>query len=224
MSKKTLAVLALAGTMLLASVPMFAQAAQPQSVPGAGAQPTTVTDQDVQMLRADIRAKRKDVTAQNMTLTPDEATKFWPLYDQYMAEVTKVGDTRWALIQDYAKNYNTMTDAQAQDFIKKSGAVEQQFTAASPEVRADLREGHLAEEGRSLVSDRSPLGPADQPAVGGFDPSGRHHQVISLQDVGQSSASQGALLLLLRRQRSSVNDDSQDMLYSLSRHILYSFG
>jgi len=129
MSKKTLAVLALAGTLLLASVPMFAQAAQPQSVPGAAAQPTTVTDQDVQMLRADIRAKRKDVTAQNMTLTPDEATKFWPLYDQYMSEVTKIGDARWALIQDYAKNYSTMTDAQAQDFIKKSGAIDQQLTA-----------------------------------------------------------------------------------------------
>jgi len=127
LKQKTLAVLVLMGAMALASVAMFGQAAQ--SVPGTGAQPHSVTDQDIQMLRADIRAQRKDLTAQNMTLTPDEATKFWPLYDQYMGEVTKIGDTRWALIQDYAKNYNAMTDAQAQDFIKKSGAVDQQFTA-----------------------------------------------------------------------------------------------
>jgi hypothetical protein len=127
LKQKTLAVLVLMGAMTLASVPMFGQATQ--SVPGAGTQPHSVTDQDVQMLRADIRAQRKDLTAQNMTLTPDEATKFWPLYDQYVGELTKIGDTRWALIQDYAKNYNTMTDAQAQDFIKKSGAVDQQFTA-----------------------------------------------------------------------------------------------
>jgi hypothetical protein len=127
LKQKTLAVLVLMGAMTLASVPMFGQASQ--SVPGAGTQPHSVTDQDVQMLRADIRAQRKDLTAQNMTLTPDEATKFWPLYDQYVGELTKIGDTRWALIQDYAKNYNTMTDAQAQDFIKKSGAVDQQFTA-----------------------------------------------------------------------------------------------
>jgi len=46
-----------------------------------------------------------------------------------MSEVTKIGDARWALIQDYAKNYSTMTDAQAQDFIKKSGAIDQQLTA-----------------------------------------------------------------------------------------------
>ena len=129
MQKKSLvAVLVVACAMALASVPMFAQAAA-QSVPGAGAQPNTVTDQDIQMLRADIRAHRKDLTAQNMTLTPDEATKFWPIYDQYVAELTKIGDARWALIKDYAANYSTMTDAQAQDFIKRSAAIDQQFTA-----------------------------------------------------------------------------------------------
>jgi hypothetical protein len=127
LNKKILVAVVFAGAMALASVPMFGQAAQ--SVPGSSAQPHSVTEQDIQMLRADIRAQRKDLTAQNMTLTPDESTKFWPIYDQYMTEVTKIGDTRWALIKDYAANYNTITDAQAQDFINKSGAVDQQFTA-----------------------------------------------------------------------------------------------
>jgi len=127
MQKKTLvAVLVMACAMMLASVPIFAQAAQ-QSVPGASAQPNTVTDQDIQMLRADIRSQRKELTAQNMTLTADEATKFWPIYDQYAAELSKIGDQRWQLIKDYAANYNTLTDAQAQAYITKSGAVDQQF-------------------------------------------------------------------------------------------------
>lgn len=129
MSKKTLVVLALAGTMLLASVPMFAQAAAPQSVPGAGAPPTTASDQDIQMLREDIRAHKKQLTAANMTLTADEATKFWPIYDQYVVETTKVGDARLALIKDYAANYNTLTDAQAQDHMKRSASIDQQLIA-----------------------------------------------------------------------------------------------
>jgi len=81
------------------------------------------------MLRADVQSSRKAITAENMTLTADEATKFWPIYDQYMAEVTKIGDARWALIKEYAANYSTMTDAQAQDFMKRSAAIDQQFTA-----------------------------------------------------------------------------------------------
>ena len=85
------------------------------------------------MLREDIRAHNASrLTAANMTLTADEATKFWPIYDQYIQETIKVGDTRWALIKDYAANYNTLTDAQAQDYMKRSGAIDQQFIGAAP--------------------------------------------------------------------------------------------
>ena len=111
---------------------MFGQASPTpaaQSAPGAGAQSNSVSDQDIEMLRKDLRAKRKEITAQNMTLTADEATKFWPIFDQYRQEAIKPNDERWALIKDYATNYNTMTDAQAQDYIKRSTAVEQQLIA-----------------------------------------------------------------------------------------------
>ena len=127
MQKKSIVkVLIVVSALLLCSVPMLAQDAQ--TVPGstAGA-PKAASDQDIQMLRADIRAQRKEITAQNMTLTADEATKFWPIFDQYRQEAIKPNDERWALIKDYAANYNTMTDAQAQDYIKRSTAVDQQL-------------------------------------------------------------------------------------------------
>ena len=123
MQKKSLvAVLIVASALLLSSVPMFAQAAQ-----SASGQPQAASDQDIEALRADIRAQRKELTAQNMTLTADEATKFWPIFDQYRKEAIKPNDDRWALIKEYAANYNTMTDAQAQDYIKRSTAVDQQL-------------------------------------------------------------------------------------------------
>lgn len=62
-----------------------------------------------------------------MNLTPDEAVKFWPIFDQYRQEAIKPNDDRWALIKDYAANYNTMTDAQANDYIKEAAAVDQQL-------------------------------------------------------------------------------------------------
>ena len=63
------------------------------------------------MLRADLRAQRKQITAQNMRLTAEAASKLWPVFDQYRQEAIKSNDDRWALIKDYAANYNTMTDA-----------------------------------------------------------------------------------------------------------------
>jgi len=126
--QKTLVVLALLAAMALVSEPMFAQAAQ--SASGAGASPTASIDQDIKMLRADVQSSRKAITAENMNLTADEATKFWPIYDQYAADVAKIGDARVALIKDYAANYDTMTDDQANLFIHRAAAIDQQFTDA----------------------------------------------------------------------------------------------
>jgi len=114
------------------NVAMFAQASvrpAAQSASGGDAQSNSVSDQDIELLRADLRAQRKQIVAQNMTLTADEATKFWPIFDQYRKEAIPPNDERWALLKDYAANYSTMTDEQAQDYIKRSTAVDQQLLA-----------------------------------------------------------------------------------------------
>jgi Spy/CpxP family protein refolding chaperone len=106
---------------------MVAQAPQKPVAPSVSGdeQSNNISDQDIQMLRSDLRAQRKQVTAQNMNLTPDEASKFWPIFDQYRQEALKINDERWALIKDYAANYNAMSDAQAQDYIRRSTAIDQ---------------------------------------------------------------------------------------------------
>jgi Spy/CpxP family protein refolding chaperone len=129
MKKGGTTVLIAVATVLLWSVSMFGQAAQPapQSGPGAEAQPNSINDRDVEMLRANLRANRKELMAQNMNLTADEATKFWPIFDRYRKEAIKPNDERWALIKEYAANYNTMTDEQAQNYVKRATAVDQQL-------------------------------------------------------------------------------------------------
>jgi hypothetical protein len=76
-------------------------------------------DRDLSLLRRDLRANKKKIIALNLTLTEDEATKFWPVYDQYAAEMAKLNDEFYALIKDYVANQKTMTDAQASAMIRK---------------------------------------------------------------------------------------------------------
>ena len=132
MKKHVISVLVLVGALFVCSASMFGQAAQKpasQSAPAAGDQPNSVRDQDIEMLRANLRKQRKEIMAENMTLTPDEATKFWPIFDQYRKEAIKPNDERWAVIKEYADNYSTMTDAQAQDYMKRANAVDEQLLA-----------------------------------------------------------------------------------------------
>lgn len=92
-------------------------AAQPASDSG--------TDQDIELLRKDVRSVKKQAIAANLDLTEDEAVKFWPIYDQYTAELSKINDTKVNLIKDYARNYTTMTDEQAEAYVKGRAAVDE---------------------------------------------------------------------------------------------------
>jgi hypothetical protein len=53
----------------------------------------TVTDEDIQMLRKDIRSQRKQIIAANMNLSDSEAEKFWPVYEQYISDLVKLNGT-----------------------------------------------------------------------------------------------------------------------------------
>ena len=117
------------GLLLMLPARVHAQAQPVSASNSTTVLPGGVSDQDIKMLREDIRAKRKQVVAANMTLTPDEATKFWPMYQQYTDEVIKINDRRTQMMKDYAANYQRMTDEQAKNYVTTSAAVDADLIA-----------------------------------------------------------------------------------------------
>ena len=89
--------------------------AKAQTPPPSGDQ-HVVSSQDLDLLRQDLRSMRKQLIAQNLKLTDTEATKFWPVYDKYTAELVKINDKKYALIQSYADQWPAMSDEQALTF------------------------------------------------------------------------------------------------------------
>jgi len=81
-------------------------------------------DQNIQLLRQDIRSKKKQLVAANLNLTPAEATKFWPVYEQYSSDLAKIGDERVAVIKEYADSWGKMSDDQALSLTNRALAVE----------------------------------------------------------------------------------------------------
>jgi Spy/CpxP family protein refolding chaperone len=82
-------------------------------------------DKNMALMRKDLRSDKKQIIALNLPLTDTEATKFWPVYDQYTAEQAKIYDTRLALIKEYAANFAALTDATAASLNERSTAVDQ---------------------------------------------------------------------------------------------------
>jgi hypothetical protein len=126
--KKLLIALVLGTSLLLIQSSAFAQTSE---TPASG---STVSDQDIQLLRSDIRSHKKQIIAESMKLTDAEGAKFWPVYDAYTLETTKLGDASYALVKEYAQTYNDMTDAQADSLVNKMAVLDSitiTLTAAS---------------------------------------------------------------------------------------------
>ena len=101
--------MSMATMMVLTSVSVRqVQAQAPANTSGQSS-----VDQDIDLMRKDVRSQKKQIIAANLQLTDAEATKFWPIYDQYTAELVKINDAKYAAIKDYATNYDTMTDDKA---------------------------------------------------------------------------------------------------------------
>ena len=117
MNKRFAGVLAVASAWLAC---MLMANAQTGTAPDSAAdkEQHRISDQDLAMLRKDLRSQKKQVIAQNLKLSDTEATKFWPIYDQYVAELTKINDKKYATIQEYADKFGTLSDDQAMSLIR----------------------------------------------------------------------------------------------------------
>jgi hypothetical protein len=77
-------------------------------------------DEYVQLLKTDLKAQAREIISKGMqTFTDEEAKRFWPIYESYMAERGKFLEARVALIKAYADDYDTMTDAKAQELLNR---------------------------------------------------------------------------------------------------------
>ena len=118
MKKSLLRVLAFSGAMLCFHAPAFAQENTQANVNQSS------LDQDILLLRRDIRSQKKQVIAANVPLTDAEAQKFWPVYEEFTEQLVMINNDKYALIKEYAQNYNNIADAQADSWTQRYLAVE----------------------------------------------------------------------------------------------------
>jgi hypothetical protein len=116
MNLKTIAAALLLGASV-ALAPAHAQNATPAKPLVTPDKPLTAAD--LEELRAELRSSKKQVTAATLKLTDAEATKFWPVYDQYAAEVAGIRNSQAALVAEYANTWGKYDDKAATDFITR---------------------------------------------------------------------------------------------------------
>jgi hypothetical protein len=78
----------------------------------------------MQIARGKIKADKKLFISENMKLTESEAKAFWPVYEKYQKELGKLNDRNMQLIQDYAANYESLSNATAKKLVDNHLAIQ----------------------------------------------------------------------------------------------------
>ena len=76
------------------------------------------TNDDVQVLLAQIQTDKRTVVMHGMQLDDAQMAKFTPIYDEYQAERKKLAENTVNLVNAYAANYDSMTDDAAKKLLK----------------------------------------------------------------------------------------------------------
>jgi Spy/CpxP family protein refolding chaperone len=110
-----------------------AQQAQPVS-----AKPAAIDDM-LAAVRSDLMASRADTMAKNLTMTADQAEKFWPVYNAYQKEQTAINEDHLAGVQRYIEAFDTLDDAGALSLIKAHLDRDQRMDLQRQKLLLDLQ-------------------------------------------------------------------------------------
>ena len=116
-------ILMVAGSILFAATGFAAQAEKGGDIVlpqiGSGS-----VDAYIDALKSDIRAHTRRIVEVNLPLTEKEAAVFWPIYDRYDYDMSKINYERSSIYGFYAENYRTLSDEQAKHLIRRLNYVE----------------------------------------------------------------------------------------------------
>lgn len=86
-------------------------------------------EEAIAAVRSLIKADRQAYIADTLQLTDTEAKGFWPLYQQYRAEMDKAADGYLNLVKTYAAYYPEVPDDQARKILKELNGLDKKKVA-----------------------------------------------------------------------------------------------
>lgn len=118
--------------LMMSGAPTLRAQSQAKEAPSKEASPPEADTQKknidsyIALMRRDIRQEKSEIMGAMMALNAQDSAKFWPIYSDYDAQLSKLNDQRLANIKEYAQNYDNLTDDEADKLIKNSWMFQQQ--------------------------------------------------------------------------------------------------
>jgi Spy/CpxP family protein refolding chaperone len=108
----------LAAMALMLTLPAWSADPKPTAQPVNHTAAPVITDEVVAQFRTDLMSKRADIMAKGLTLTAEQAARFWPLFEDFQKDQDTVVNDQIQATQQYADHYQALSDADALTYVK----------------------------------------------------------------------------------------------------------
>jgi len=98
----------------------------------------TAMDEQIALARQSAHTDRQVLIMGNVHFTADESAEFWPAWKQYRAAMAANTDRTLALIANFAKNYEEMTDLKANELMVDSFSIRMQDLVIKQQFAKDV--------------------------------------------------------------------------------------
>ena len=96
----------------------------------------------IDILKKDIQTEAKMLVGENLEMTEEQAEVFWPLYDEYDAELLELSNERLNIISSYMLDYYDLSDEKAETLVNQAMDIDQK--------RLDLKRKYIAKMNKVL--------------------------------------------------------------------------
>ena len=121
-------------------------------VPATSNPATPNMEQVIEQFRNDLQATAADMMAKGLTLTADQAAKFWPMFETFQKEQKAIIDEQLRSVVKFGQTYKHLSDAEAVAYV--NALVPTRIAARA--IQLDRRLGLV---GQAQISSQVPLIP-----------------------------------------------------------------
>jgi hypothetical protein len=97
-----------------------------------------------QLQRSNLRAQKREIIKKSVSMNSEQSKAFWPIYDKYEGELTKINDARLAIISDYTSQQDGISAEKASELINRVMQVQAK--------RHELKRAYVKEIGTVLTA------------------------------------------------------------------------
>jgi len=109
-----------------------------------------ISNSEMELVKSLFNMEKKIIVTEFMALNDDDAAKFWPIYNNYESDKNEIANRRWALLKEYAAEYQNLSSEKIDEIMKESFSIQKKDLAIKKKYYNNIKKNLSAQKAASF--------------------------------------------------------------------------